>query len=61
MLIFDHAKKKEDINAHDTSDLEAYYDRKMSDLCGSVEETIGVNKKSIKLITNVFARLEYHT
>ena len=40
--------------------LEACYDRKIAELCGIVEETLGVNRKKVKLNTKVLPRLEHH-
>ena len=37
ILTFDHAKKTEELNVHDMSDLEAFYDRKIPELCILVE------------------------
>ena len=45
-LMFDHAKKTEELNAC-VSDLEACYDRKFPESCGLVEESIGANNKVI--------------
>ena len=59
-LISDHAKKKEELNVHITSDLEDCYDRKTTELCGLVEESIGGNRKVINLLTKVLPRLEHH-
>ena len=36
-LMFDHAKKTEEINTHPISDLEACYDRQILELCGLVK------------------------
>ena len=59
-LTFDHAKNTEELNVHATSDLEACYDRKIPELCGLVEESIGANHKVINLLTKVSLRLEHH-
>ena len=56
--MFDYAKRIEEVNAHTTSDLENFYDQKKPELCRLVEQTIGVNRSAIKLITNVLPRLE---
>ena len=38
------------------SELEACYDRKLPNIGGIVEESIGVNREAIKLITKVLPR-----
>ena len=58
-LIFDLAKKTEDSCAHVTSDLEACYDRQLPNIGGIVEESIGVNREAIKLITKVLPRCKH--
>ena len=58
--IFDCAKKKEEVNACAISYLEACYDWKTPELCALVEETIGANRKAIKIIKKVLPRLEHH-
>ena len=42
------------------SDLEAYYDRQIPDLCGVAEETIWANRKAAKLKTKALPRMEHH-
>ena len=53
-------KKTGEVNVHATSDLEAWYDRQFPELCGLVEESIGANRKAVKLLTKVCPRLECH-
>ena len=52
-LIFDYAKKNEDVNVCTMSYLEASYDRHMAELCGVAEEKFGSNRKVVKLTTKV--------
>ena len=60
ILILDHENKKEELNVHVISDLEACHDRKILELCGLVEESIEANRKVIKLLTKVLPRFENH-
>ena len=45
---------------HAITDLKAYYDRKLLNLCWIVEELVGVNRRVIKLIMKVIPCIEYH-
>ena len=58
--MFDHAKKTEELNVHTMSDLEACYDVQIPELCGLVEEQIGVNRKLINLLTKALPRFEHN-
>ena len=42
------------------SDLEACCDRQAPELCGLVEDSIGTNRKAVKLLTKSLPTLEYH-
>ena len=53
-LIMDHAKKSGEENACTMSDLEAWYDRQLPELCGLVEESLGANTKVCKLVSKVY-------
>ena len=44
---------------HSILDLETCCDRQISELCGLVEESIGANRKVIKLLTMVLPRCEH--
>ena len=59
-LLFDHAKKTEELNVCTASDLKACYDRKISESCTLAEESIGANLKVINLLTKVLPRFEHH-
>ena len=50
-LIFDLTKKSEEPCAYTMSDLEAHCDRKLTNIGEIVEESVGENRESIKLIT----------
>ena len=56
----DCAKKRGEENVHAVSDLEASYDRQLPELCGLVEESLGANRKVVKLVSKVLPRLEQH-
>ena len=45
---------------HATSDIEACYDRQMIEVCVLVEESIGDNRKVVKLLTKVLPIFEHH-
>ena len=59
-LVFDHAKKMEELNVCTMSDLEACYDIHITESCGLVEESIESNRKVIHLLTKLLPRLEHH-
>ena len=56
MITLDLAKRTEDKVSHVISDLEKFYDRQLPNIEGIVEESIGVNKEAIKLVTKVLPR-----
>ena len=51
ILIFDLAKREEDSFTYTMNDLEACYDRQLPNIGRIVEESIGVNKERLKLVT----------
>ena len=53
--------KIEEVNDCTMADLEYYYDRKIPELCGLVEESIGSNRKLIKVLIKELSMLENHT
>ena len=55
-LIFDLARKKEEKFLHAVCDLESCYDSKLPKIGGTLEESIGANRQSIKLVTKVLPR-----
>ena len=59
-LTIDHWEKSEAANFHAASDLEACYDRQFPELCGLVEESLGANRKVVKLVAKVLPRFEHH-
>ena len=59
-LTMDCAKKSGEENVHAMSDLEAFYDRQLPELCGLVEESLGANRKVVTLVSKVLTRLEHH-
>ena len=48
------------MNVCTMSDLEAYYDRQIPELCGLMEETVRATKKAVKLITKVLTLMKNH-
>ena len=44
---------------HNFTDLEAWYNRKLANACGVLEEVAGVGTLAIKLFTNVTQRFEH--
>ena len=42
------------------TDLEAYYDRQLSNICRIVEESLGISRQGIKLIAKVLPVLKYY-
>ena len=53
-------QKIEELNLYTILDLEACYDRQIPELCGLVEESIGANRKLVKLLTKLLPRFEHH-
>ena len=53
-------QKMEEVNVHTILDLEACYDRQLPELCSLVEESVGANRKVVKLVTKVLPRVEHH-
>ena len=52
--------KTEKVNVCTMSDLEAWCDWKIPELCGLVEESMGPKRKVIKVLTKVLPRLDHH-
>ena len=46
---------------NDFTDFESYYDRQLGNVCGVVEEAVGVDRMAIKLSTKITRRFEHFT
>ena len=60
MLVFDYVKRTEEEIVYVTSNLEAFYDRKLPNIGGIVEESIGANRDTNKLFARVLLRFGCH-
>ena len=60
ILIFDLVKKTEEVFSYAISDLEAFYDIQLPKIGGVVEESVGVNRKAIKLVKKGLHRSKHY-
>ena len=58
-LIYDCSIFNRKLTIHIITDLEACYDRQLSNICGMVEESVRISREEVKLILKVLPVLKH--
>ena len=59
MLLYDCSMFNQKPTVYVITNLEAYYDRQLSNIYGMVEESIGIDREGVKLISKVLPVLKH--